>query len=45
MDLDTDEIISATYIFADTVPDEPSALPISLVDDIGKTGKEDEIKR
>ncbi|KAN0074057.1 hypothetical protein V8E54_007994 [Elaphomyces granulatus] len=37
----------ATYIFAVTIPDKASALPISyrqIVDDIGETGKEYEIK-
>jgi hypothetical protein len=39
--------LSATYIFAVTIPDKPSALPISyrqIVDDIGETGKGYEIK-
>jgi len=42
-----DDTISATYIFAVTIPDKASALPISyrqIVDDIGETGKEYEIK-
>jgi hypothetical protein len=37
-----DDTISATYIFTVTIPDKPSALPISyrqIVDDIGETGK------
>jgi len=36
------------FFFPDTVPDKPSALPISyrqISADIGETGKEDEIKR